>query len=114
MFLALLGVFLVAPMMFVGGIQWFVYRFLGFRWLFALSLAVATVCAASLISDYSAPPIYGNRSGYITFGNVLVELLLMQCLIVIGMPLIQRYVAWEKSAFARRDSWQIEQSERIE
>ncbi len=114
MFLALLGVFLVAPVLCVGGLQWFVFRFLGFRWLFALSVAVATVCAASLIADYSTPPIYGNRSGYITLGNIWVELALMQCLIVIGIPLIQRYVAWEKSAVARRDSWQIEQSERIE
>ena len=97
----LLTVIIGAPILIVGGLQILIWKLIGARALRIVSALIALICAGLLINEAFLPPVYGNKSALFGLASLAIGILMVENLLIVGAPLIRRFLLWEKSVQAR-------------
>ncbi len=97
----LLAIIVGVPIVVVGGVQVLIWKLVSAKALRIVSAIIALVCGFYLLDGLFAPPVYGNKSGYVGLGYAAIAILMAESLLIILVPLLRRYLLWDKKVEAR-------------
>ncbi len=97
----LLAIIVGGPIVIVGGVQFFIWKLFSAKALRIVSAIIALVCGFYLLDGLFAPPVYGNKSGYVGLSHAAIAILMAENLLIVLVPLLRRYLLWDKKVGAR-------------
>jgi hypothetical protein len=90
----LLGILIGVPILVVGSIQCLIYKVAGAVPLRVVCAVVASYCAFALTAAYDAPPILGNKAGYVAAADGITAIVMLECVAILLWPLGRRFFSW--------------------